>query len=286
MVNKNQICIVIPIYKLQLNSFEIKSVEQCLKVLLGYSLYFVCSKQLDISFYKEKFPEVKQYAFFNENYFGNLKGYNQLLLSSLYYDTFKAFQYMLIYQTDAYVFKDELLTWSKKGYDYIGGLLFEGFRGNPQKGAKLWCAGNGGLSLRNINTFATVLKSKKRLKNRSQLIQERKSLGKQKGLMKRLKINILYFLKRFGYKNNVSFYAKNFDNNEDVFFISLCEKYNVMSMPKVSDAMYFSWDRCPEYLFNRVGKLPFGCHAWFRDDVPYERNKEFWLKILTKESFK
>ena len=27
---------------------------------------------------------------------------------------------MLIYQLDAYVFKDELLNWANKGYDYIG----------------------------------------------------------------------------------------------------------------------------------------------------------------------
>ncbi len=285
-MTKSQICIAIPIYKETLNEFEVKSVRQCINVLVGYNIFFVCSNTLNTKFYKEQFSEIKNYKTFENQFFVSLKGYNALLLSVSYYQKFENYKYMLIYQTDAFVFKDELLSWSKKGYDYIGGLLFEGFHGNPQKGAKLWCAGNGGLSLRNINTFATVLKSKKRLKNRSQLIQERKSLGKQKGLMKRLKLNILYFLKRFGYKNNVSFYAKNFDNNEDVFFISLCEKYNVMSMPKVSDAMYFSWDRCPEYLFNRVGKLPFGCHAWFRDDVPYERNKEFWLKILTKESFK
>jgi len=53
-MNKNEICVVIPIYKEILNSFEIQSVEQCVKVLSDYTIHFVCPNDLNISFEYKK----------------------------------------------------------------------------------------------------------------------------------------------------------------------------------------------------------------------------------------
>jgi hypothetical protein len=39
--------------------------------------------------------------------------------SKQFYERFVAYDYMLIYQLDAYVFKDELDDWSAKGYDLL-----------------------------------------------------------------------------------------------------------------------------------------------------------------------
>jgi hypothetical protein len=63
---------------------------------------------------------------------------------------------MLIYQLDAWVFKDDLMKWCNKGYDYIGAPWFEDF-GSYEKGKKLWRVGNGGFSLRKIKYFCKVL---------------------------------------------------------------------------------------------------------------------------------
>ena len=157
MIKKN-ICIVIPIYKEALNDFEVQSVVQCIKVLSDYTICIVYPKGLNIDFYKTKFVEIEQYVHFDTYYFKNLKGYNQLLLNVHFYKSFKNFDYILIYQTDSYVFRDELLAWAKKGYDYIGGIWFKDYHVSPLKGAKVWFAGNGGLSLRKIGSLYKSVK--------------------------------------------------------------------------------------------------------------------------------
>lgn len=278
-MTKNDICITIPIYKEFLSDLEIQSVQRCIDVLSNYSICFVCAKDLDVYFYKSHFKEIKRYIFFHEKYFKSLIGYNTLLLNVGYYNAFSKYKYMLLYQTDCYVFKDDLLFWANKKYDYLGGVWFDNFHNNPDFGAQFWYAGNGGLSLRNVETMIKVLNSKKKLKNWKQLMEEKSKLGRTKGL-KAFKYAVLFVLKAFGYKNSVKFYAQHFDNNEDVFFADLNIKYGLLKVPPVEDVLLFSWDMRPDYLYNKLKTLPFGCHAWFRDDVPYELNKGFWLKIM------
>lgn len=278
-MNKNQICVVIPIYKEALNEFEVKSVLQCIKVLSDYSIHFVCPKGLNIGFYKENFSEIINFTYFDKSYFENLSGYNRLMLSVGFYKTFNRYNYMLIYQTDCFVFRDELLDWANKGYDYIGGIWFEGFVGNPYFGCKLWQAGNGGFSLRKIKSVTSLLASKKAIKNMHQLLQEKKKIYRR-GRINFFKELFLLPLNVFGYENNYNYLAGKHSVNEDLFFTEASSKYQVLKIPDVKAAVGFSWDRCPAYLDEIFGNIPFGCHAWFREDFPYEGNKEFWSKHI------
>ncbi|AXB55361.1 DUF5672 family protein [Flavobacterium fluviale] len=278
-MEKNQICIVIPIYKEELNLSETKSVLQCLKVLSDYSIYFIAPEGLKIEFYEKKFSEIPKTIFFDKNYFESLKGYNKLMLNSEFYKTFDTFSYMLVYQTDCYVFRDELLMWAKKGFDYIGGIWFEGFVGNPYLGAKMWKAGNGGFSLRKIDSAIKILSSKKTIKNFRELFQEKK---KMMNVSRVQLIRELFFLPLYviGYKNNYSYCANNYEFNEDFYFIEMYERNKIFKMPLIGEALTFSWDRHPSYMYEQTNDTPFGCHAWFREDFPYEANKKFWLKKI------
>ena len=278
-MNKKEICIVIPIYKETLNFFEIQSVEQCIKVLSDYTIHFVCPRELNIDFYKENFSGIIDFTYFDKYYFQDLAGYNRLMLSVGFYKEFDKYKYMLIYQTDCYVFRDELLNWASKGYDYIGGIWFEGYVGNPFLGSKVWCAGNGGLSLRNIKSIKKILMSKKVLEPIKPLVMEIKKQYK-KGEINYLKKLILLPLNILGYKNNYNFRAKSYSLNEDSFFAEAYSKYNRLKIPEVDNALDFSWDRCPAFLYEKIGQFPFACHAWFREDFPYEGNKEFWSKHI------
>ena len=278
-MNKKEICIVIPIYKEILNSFEIKSVEQCINVLSDYTIHFVCPKELNVDFYKENFLGVENFIYFDKCYFEDLIGYNRLLLSVGFYEKFDKYHYMLVHQTDCYIFRDELLDWANKGYDYIGGVWFEGLVGNPYLDSKLWQAGNGGLSLRKIESLIRLIASKKPVKNLQQLIIEKKKLYK-KGKIVFLKELFLLPLNVFGYQNSHKYRAKIHNLNEDVFFMEAYLIYKVLKMPAVEDAISFSWDRCPAFLYEKLGELPFACHAWFRDDFPYEGNKIYWSKHI------
>ena len=48
------------------------------------------------------------------------RSYSDYVLSSEFYDTFKAYDYMLLYQLDAFVFEDRLMEFWELKYDYIG----------------------------------------------------------------------------------------------------------------------------------------------------------------------
>lgn len=279
-MNKKEICIIIPIYKKHLNDFEIKSIEQCVKVLSDYSIYFVTHKSLNLDFYRKNFPEMKEIFFFDENYFKSIKGYNKLMLSPVFYKAFESYQYMLIYQTDCYVFKDELLTWAEKGFDYIGGVWFDEYLGDPNLGAQLWHPGNGGLSLRKTKSIHELLTSKHPIKGFRELLEEMNKI-KKTDTIKFIKNLLLLPLNVFGYKNNYSYYASNFSHNEDVYFMEASLIYKKLKTPTVKEAIGFSWDRKPKFLWEVFGDFPFACHAWFRNDSHYVGNKEFWLnKIL------
>ena len=278
-MNKNEICIVIPIYKESLNEYEIQSVNQCIKLLSDYTIHFVYPQGLNIDFYKENFFKTENFTFFDNIYFKDLAGYNRLMLSVDFYKKFDKYQYMLIHQTDCYVFRDELLDWANKNYDYIGGIWFEGFVGDPNLGAKLWYAGNGGLSLRKIKTMIRLLSSKKPLKNCKQLIQEKMYIYKS-GKLNFLKELLLLPLNFIGYKNNFNYQVTKYEGNEDVYFMEVNSQYNILKIPKVEDVLSFSWDRHPAYLYEKLNKLPFACHAWFREDHCYLGNMKFWSKHI------
>lgn len=47
-------------------------------------------------------------------------GYNRLMLSEDLYSAFSNYEYILICQSDAYIFRDELKEWCEAGYDYVG----------------------------------------------------------------------------------------------------------------------------------------------------------------------
>jgi hypothetical protein len=279
MCSKKEICILIPIYKESLNEYESQSVTQCIKILSDYTIHFICSNELDITLYEATFPEIINYSFFDQNYFKDVSGYNSLLLSYNFYKKFKNYDFMLVHQTDCFVFKDDLLAWAHKDYDYIGGLWFEGFHGNPELGEKLWYPGNGGLSLRKIKPMIDLLTSKSPLRNWRQLLIEKKIINKGY-IFKDFKGAVVLFLNLFGYKNNSSYLAKQWEKNEDVFFLNMNEVYNRLKVPNVNKALFFAWDRRPDYLFKNYKQLPFACHAWYRTDFPYTENKDFWSNFI------
>lgn len=119
MMEKKDIVVVIPIYKATLTQYEEMSLNQCVKVLANYSLVVIKPTSLDINELLSQYSLLKVENF-PDDCFSNLRAYNKLVLSEDFYQRFVDYQYMLIFQLDAYVFRDELLDWAKRGYDYIG----------------------------------------------------------------------------------------------------------------------------------------------------------------------
>lgn len=243
--------VVIPIYKTELTEIEKMSLNQCNKVLGSHDIFYASPKGLN--------PSARLLPFKNEEfdpeYFKDIQGYNRLLVESHFYERFLEYDYILIYQLDAFVFRDELTTWCNKNYDYIGSpwiatqnILSKFLKLFASKKLKkrapiFFKVGNGGFSLRKTKTFYEI--------------------------SNKLANNIQNQLKK---KDEI--YAI-----EDVFWsLKVPEFFPEFSIPEYKEAVKFAIDRKPKLALKiNKNELPFGCHGINKPKVI-----EFWKPILDK----
>ncbi|RZK39283.1 MAG: hypothetical protein EOO90_19395 [Pedobacter sp.] len=231
---KNVVAIIIPIYKAELSESELMSLAQCLKILSSHPIIFIAPWKLNTDFYHRFcYGRIDFNIFRFENfYFEDINGYNKLMLDYSFYKRFLDYRYILVYQLDSFVFKDELLMWCEKGYDYIGapqisnhpsvqflknyGVLSSIFN------HKISNVGNGGFSLRKVKKIYWILRI--------------------------LKLKVHKWL----------------PNNEDVFFKYWGNiLYPIFKLPEDDIACEFSIETNVEKsLAGLHNKLPFGCHAF------------------------
>lgn len=259
--------VIIPVYKDTLDVDEHKSLCQCLKVLCKHQICLIGPENLDYSIYNEVFSEygVKlNIQTFDSDFFEGVAGYNRLMLSRHFYERFTSYKYMLIYQLDAYVFRDELDYWCDKGYDYVGAPWMKLNRKLDKNNA-----GNGGFSLRKVSSFISLFSHRGKLltfKGLCCLYRYRGPLHKP--------ICVLYGM--FGKNNHLEDFLDG-QINEDLLYVTLKHKKgDKFKIPDSLEAMFFSFEESPSLLFVKTGhKLPFGCHAWRKWE--YE---QFWKKYI------
>ncbi|MGA0558491.1 DUF5672 family protein [Larkinella sp. VNQ87] len=256
-------CVVIPVYQKSLTDYEQIALTQCLRVLEHYPIILVKPQSLDVSYLTTPYPQLRIQSF-DSAYFRDVQTYNRLMLSEEFYRAFTAFEYMLIYQLDAFVFRDELTDWCRKGYEYIGAPWlrdrdFTGWRDEtvfnikkkvallfdlkkedgvtPREITSLNGVGNGGFSLRRVPSLLRWI--------------------------------------RF-FQNKIANYEKIHAHqyNEDVFWgIEVNRYFPVLKVPDFRTALRFSVEFYPEraiQVYNQ-GRLPFGCHAWNIHGTEYWR---------------
>jgi hypothetical protein len=180
-----------------------------------------------------------------------------------FYESYKDYSHLLICQTDALVFSDEILKWINYDYSYIGAPWFVGMD-KPVKPLNFLGVGNGGLSMREIEVFINVLSNPIKT-----CIDEFMKHCIKKSIVNFLTKKFLFYY-RYKFKNS--------DLNEDYFWgVVVPEYFEYFKVPDPLIAADFSFEVQPEYLYKiKNMKLPFGCHAWER----YEKN--FWLNIFNK----
>lgn len=271
---KNLVCVVIPIYKEIPSDFDIISLKQCFKKLKEYEIVLVAPRNIKLENY-ECFGEFKIIRF-SEKFFKNIEGYNKLLLSPFFYLKFLSYKFILIHQTDAFIFKDELKYWCSKNYDYIGAPWFENF-GISRETDNIKGVGNGGLSLRKVNSIIRSLLSFSYLDNPKYLIK--------KHLQYNWKGKIKHFpelLSDFTIRNNSFFLFNNYQHNEDKFYgLHIKNKKKWFNVANEENALKFSFELYAKKLYSiNNNKLPFGCHGWNK----YSTN--FWKNIIEKQGYK
>ena len=218
----SKVAVVIPTYKEELDEFEKISLAQVRKILGKYPLVFVAPEGKNFSYFKQG----DLLAQFPPQFFQSTKTYTRLLMSPKFYEAFENFDYILIYQLDAFVFYDALEFFCSLGYDYIGApVAYHSWYGMKTK--KTPRVGNGGFSLRKVKTCR-------------QLLEECANLPEWD-----------YCLENFC---------------EDAFFgmCGTREYINFKTAP-VLVTVCFAVDYFPDRFLRRVeNKIPFGCHGWPR----------------------
>ncbi|HEV7351231.1 DUF5672 family protein [Telluribacter sp.] len=242
------VAVVIPIYKSDLSAAEKASLRQCLQVLSAYPLIVVKPAGLVLDSLQQEYPAL-QFRSFEDQFFSSIVGYNELLVSLTFYKAFTDFEYILIYQLDAYVFRDELPHWCAKGYDNIGAPSLE-----PDELSQLPAEAQ--------ETYATVLTESHPVLNG--------------GLSLRRIPAIIRYLRIYN-----AFYTR-WPGNEDKLFSLDARRLAPMKffikLPSWQEALAFSFEKSPaaSYALNNR-QLPFGCHAWERYDP------EFWKPFIPVE---
>jgi hypothetical protein len=243
-------------------------------VFKHHPIVFICPKSLkepdEYSRLAEQQNKKIQFVKFEKKYFKSIDGYNQLLLSKKFYYKFRVYEYMLIYQTDAYVFNDQLEYWCNKGYDYIGAPWFEKIV-KYDTSIQIIGVGNGGFSLRNVKKFISVTKRIEFLKaiyKYWKCLKINRFINFNKLI---LRLNFFFKIKSFWILPSV---LNNQFNQEDEFFGQTISKlFSDFSLAPVDEAIKFSFEVNPLYLYELNNfNLPFGCHAWPKYDPNFWNN--------------
>jgi hypothetical protein len=234
--------VLIPIYKNQLDEDELFSVKTSLSNLQGHDIYWVAPAGLDLSFYNENFGAITA-QYFDADYFKNIAGYNKLLTSPFFYETFIKYDFSLICQPDAIVLKPELNDWLEKPYDYIGAPWPNGYSLKIQTKKipipeGITCTafvGNGGLSLRRNQACIDLLNE----------FDDLAEMWRAQG------------------------------HAEDLFFSLLGTLSKNYILPNIRIAGEFSQETNIK-IISKITKncIPFGIHAWEKYDKPY------WNKVI------
>lgn len=252
--------IVVPLYKTALNNLERISLCRSLDVLKSHPFSIVCPQNLDLGSIEPMFDgtdyDVRR---FDPEFFNGIQGYNRLMLSSIFYAAFPDCKYILICQTDVFVFSDQLLFWCEKGYDYIGApwiasppnpvknlfYKLEHFFTRKEKSIHhFFKVGNGGFSLRKVEMMQRIVRA--------------------------LKDEIVFFS---GFRDEKKYHQ------EDVF-ISVFAPTQIqgIKIPDYKEAVGFAMDRKPHlaYKLNHQ-QLPFACHGFNKSKV-----RDFWRPIIQR----
>lgn len=256
------VVIVIPIYKEKLNALEALSIQQCFNILGSHQIVALKPSSLSVTNYNYSFQKIIS---FDDSYFQDVAGYNRLMLSPEFYRSFLEYDFMLIYQPDAFVFKDELLYWCNSGYDYIGAPWLR--KGDYPDFVKKW-------KNKMLNYLHRKLNLKQPGSHLPTDIQQENMVGNGGFSLRRIKKFYNLCIEEQALIDHYNSMREHYFH-EDVFWsIEVNRKKTRLSIPSYKTAVHFSMENNSDFGFKLSGgKLPFGCHAW-------DKNLDFWAPIL------
>jgi hypothetical protein len=267
------VIVLIFTHKSELEWYESIALRQCVHVLERHPISLVCPEGLDVAAYKSIAPAIK-IDFIPPHWLASLRAYNRMKIVPFLYERYAAYEFMLTYELDAFVFKDELEEWCEQGWDYIGAPWFEGYTKATPSSRPLG-VGNGGFSLRRISTMLRISRSWRAMRPMLKVYLEwrRVTDGSPRGPW-RLLGNLIW-------RNCFHHYLNRFSWGEDIFWSCAGDRIAGFRLAPHQVARHFSFEVNPERLFIECGsKLPFGCHKWM------EYQPDFWKPLIEAEGYR
>ncbi|MGF6850467.1 hypothetical protein QFZ51_005702 [Chitinophaga sp. W3I9] len=258
MTVHRKLCVIIPVHKSVLSEEETLSLHACYRHLKAFDCFLVFPKGLPVDRFLAIHPGLipKPVA---PSWLSSLANYNRMKLSVPFYQQFADYEFMMTYELDAYIFSSKVHEHHGFDFDFIGAPVFEGYL-NATPDAPFHGALNSGFSVRNIQSCLSVLKLLRRYRLRWKFYHF--IYANCAALRKRIKQDqdAIFFnihLKKY-------YTGKNF--NEDMIWtqvVPLLDPSFKTAPPETAAA--FSFEVNPERLYElNNGRLPLGCHAWFR----------------------
>lgn len=254
-MNKIPVAIVIPIYKDCFTWIEEIALKRCFQVLHKYPIFIVKPQSLVLNL--EHFDGISSLKFIelDDSYFEGIAGYNKMMLSEIFYNSFINYEFILIHQLDCFVFTDNLKDWVEKSYDYVGAPWFSGYKSPDMiKSIKE--------KLRK-RLYILINKKDKNNKNFPHAKQFSNTVGNGGFSLRRVS-KFLKICKKFKPEIQMYLSQKSHYFNEDVFFSIEVNRFKSnLTIPNYKLASTFSLENSPDIgLEINKGQLPFGCHDW------------------------
>ena len=151
--------IVVPVYKVvpdELEQLSLKQLDNIINNTIKISL--IAPSTINEDEYLKLFVKSEvDIINFDNSYFTSLESYSRLCLEYKFYKTFDEYEYMLMYQPDCWIFRNEILEWCDKGYDYVGAPIYSAGSNWPSLlRSNHPMVGNGGLSLRKMSKMLFI----------------------------------------------------------------------------------------------------------------------------------
>lgn len=244
----------IPVYKPALTALEAFSLARCATVLGHHPTTFIGPHSLDFTAYRGAVQDAA-ITTFDDRYFRSLESYSEMLLVPEFYEAFSAYDCLLIYQLDAFVFQDRLAAWCAEPYDYIGAPWLS-------RDGRFVGVGNGGFSLRRVAACFAVLRTPARLTPDQLWSHVRRT--NPNPLVRALKYHSK-LLAHLNLRNDLCAFLRKFvrgGDPEDVFWGLHAPRFHPnFRVAKEDQAIHFSVEAGLEEAWPQLaGSPPFGCH--------------------------
>lgn len=185
------------------------------------------------------------------------------MLSPAFYQRFAGYDFVLLHQPDAFVFKDDLLPWCRRAYSYVGPPWQEGLK-HAAPDSSFIGVGNGGFSLRRIADFLRMTKAHRDpafwIKTTKALFLNGPVVSRPyRRFLKQTTPLLRSFLKR--------------PTAEDLVFGRTATSVDPdFTVPDPLTALHFAIETHPRANMALLGgATPFGTHAWWTYDLNFWR---------------